>query len=272
MIGDKGAKILGIVNITEDSFSDGGEYLDPQRALAHARRLIAEGADIIDLGPASSHPEARDVSAEEEVRRIAPLIDALAETSAEISVDTWQPETQRYAMDRGVAYLNDVRGFAFPDFYAELAAGDCTLVLMHSIEQAARATRETAETAAVVRGIDEFFDARLDALERAGVARERVVLDPGMGLFLGADPETSIAVLRGLESLEKRFGLPVLVSVSRKSFLGAISGRDIRDRSTPTLAAELYAISQGADFIRTHDVRQLRGALDVLAALSANGG
>ncbi|MBI5504956.1 MAG: dihydropteroate synthase [Deltaproteobacteria bacterium] len=263
--------ILGIVNLTEDSFSDGGRYLDPAAAIDHALRLVEEGADVIDLGAASSHPEARTVSGEEEIRRLAPVLGDLVERGICVSVDSWRTPVQRFALTQGAAYLNDIRGFADPSFYRELAESDARLIAMHSIARSERATRQTTDAQAVFDGILAFFDERVGALAGAGIDRTRVVLDPGMGLFLGADPAPSIMVLRRLGELCARYGCDVLVSVSRKSFVGRLAGgraaESVGWRDAATLGAELFAVERGATFIRTHEPRLLRDAVAVHAAL-----
>ena len=260
-------QIWGVVNLTEDSFSDGGRHLEPDRALAHARGLVADGADWIDLGPASSHPDSRPVPPQEEVRRLEPVVDALLADGVRVSIDSFQPDTQRWALARGVAALNDVRGFADPSTYAELASSDAALVVMHSVSRGGVATRRRTDPKAVAVSIDDFFAKRVSALEAAGVARERLILDPGMGFFLGDTPEPSLHVLSGLGELRRKHGFPLMVCVSRKSFLGAVTGAPVDQRGPATLAAELWAVRQGVDHLRTHDVRALRAALDVESAL-----
>ena len=261
-------RLVGVVNITEDSFSDGGRYLAPEDALAHARRLRSEGADVIELGPASSHPDAAQVSAEEERRRVAPVIQELVEDNIPVSVDSLLPDTQRFALAHGASYLNDIQGFPEPDLYPALAAATCQLIVMHSVQRAGPATRVATDAAAVWTGIERFFAERLTALQAAGIRRERLVIDPGLGFFLGSNPEPSLAVLSGIQHLKARFGLPVLVSPSRKSFLRRLTGRDTARIGPATLAAELYAVWQGVDYVRTHDVAALRDALTVLYALT----
>ena len=262
--------LVGIVNITEDSFSDGGRFLDPAAAIAQARRLAAEGADIVELGAAASNVAASDVAPAEEIRRLDPVIAALAGTGTTLAIDTSQPETQRFGLARGVAYLNDIRGFPDPSVYPDLAAGDCRLVVMHAVEGGGRARRVDLAADEVWRRIEGFFAKRVARLERAGIARERLILDPGMGFFLSSRADASLRVLTGLDSLKRAFGLPIMVSVSRKSFLGAITGRSApAERGAATLAAELYAAAHGADYIRTHDPAALRDALAVTEALAA---
>jgi dihydropteroate synthase type 2 len=264
--------IIGIVNITQDSFSDGGRFLAAGDALAHAYRLRAEGADIVELGPAASHPGAARVSAAEEQRRLAPVIGRLAAEGIPVSVDSFLPETQRFAVAHGARYLNDIQGFPDPGRYAELAAAGCCLVVMHSVQRKGPATKVSTDPAQVWAGIEEFFAGRLAALQAAGVERQRLIIDPGLGYFLGSNPESSLVALAGIRHLKARFGLPVLVSPSRKSFLRTLTGRDIEDIGPASLAAELFAAWQGADYIRTHDVSALRDALMVLGAVAGQSG
>lgn len=266
--------IFGIVNITRDSFSDGGQFLDPARALEHCQSLLEEGVDTLDLGPASSNPDAEHVSAADEIARLAPVFDGLEGLSGsglspfQISVDSFQTETQRYALSRGVHYLNDIQGFSDPAFYPELAASDAKLVVMHSVQRAGIATRDDMGVKDMIAHICAFFDDRLEALERAGIARERFVLDPGMGFFLGPNPEVSFEVLARLDELKARYHLPLLISVSRKSFLRSVTGKAAVDAGAASLAAELRAVQNGADFIRTHKAGPLRDGLAVWHALN----
>jgi len=260
--------LVGILNITEDSFSDGGRYLDPAAALAQARRLVAGGADIVELGAAASNIAAKTVAAAEEIRRLDPVIAALEADGVPVSIDTYQPETQRFALTRDVAYLNDIQGFPDAAIYPDLAAASCRLIVMHAAQGRGRARSLDLGPEEVWRRIGNFFAERVSRLERAGVSRKRLILDPGMGLFLSSRPEASLRVLIGLEELKQAFGLPILISVSRKSFLARLTGRnDPAELGAATLAAELYAARHGADFVRTHDPAALRDALVVWEAL-----
>lgn len=261
--------LLGILNITEDSFSDGGKFLDPVTARAHALAL-AKDADVIDLGAASSKPDAKPVAPDVEIARMAPVVALLKENGVAVSVDTFAPEVQRWALAQNVEYLNDVRGFPDEALYPELAASSAKLIAMFSVEGVGPATRLRVPTEELCDRISNFFEQRIAALTNAGIARERIVLDPGMGLFLGSHPDASFTVLRQIGDLKKRFGLLVLISVSRKSFLRKLVGREVPDIGPATLAAELYAVRQGADMIRTHDPRALRDALAVFRALEGN--
>lgn len=262
--------LVGIVNITADSFSDGGRFLAPEAAIGRARALAADGADIVELGAAASNVAADPVSPAEEIRRLDPVIGALSGAGTPLAIDACRPEVQRYALARGVDYLNDIQGFPYPGLYPELAAATCRLVVMHSVQGEGRAQRQDLSADEVWQRIERFFASRLARLEAAGIARERLVLDPGMGFFLSTRAEASLRVLAGLRQLKATFGLPVMVSVSRKSFLAAVTGRDAPEqRGAATLAAELFAAAHGADYIRTHDPAALRDALAVTAALDA---
>ena len=261
------AKILGIVNITADSFSDGGKYLDAGAAIQHAHALAATGADIIDLGPASSHPDAQPVTAAQEIARLEPVIAALSDTGIALSIDSFQPETQLYAIQKNIHYINDIQGFPNPEIYPDLARSDCKLIVMHSVQSQGGATRVATDVDGLYARIMGFFETRLAALTDAGISADRIILDPGMGFFLGNVPDASLSILGKLRQLKKRYNLPVLISVSRKSFLRQLSGADVSQAGPASLAAELYAAFAGADYIRTHDAGSLRQGLAVWSAL-----
>lgn len=262
-----GVTLFGILNVTADSYSDGGRYLAPEAAIAHALELVEAGADAVDVGAASSHPEAEPVPVDEEIRRLRPVLAELGRRGIPVSVDSWQPQVQRFALEAGANWINDIRGFPDPAVHPALAASTAGLVVMHSVGGGTRATRQATDPAAVFRSALDFFDTRVAQLEAAGIARGRLVLDPGMGLFLGSGPEPSVLVLRRLGEFRDRYGLPVLVSVSRKSFLGKLTGRPVDKRGAASVAAELFAVERGATFLRTHDPRPIRDALAVLEAL-----
>ncbi len=271
-------QILGIVNITRDSFSDGGRYLDPSAAVAHARALRAAGADILDLGAESTHPDGADVNAEEECARLAPVLTALKAESAVVSVDTSKPAVMRFALAHGADFINDVTALRDPESVAAVRAAPARLILMHSVVPQARARRSPLpgatppDPADLVAHIRDFFAERIATLTAAGIDRVRLILDPGMGFFLGPRPEHSLAVLRNLRALAA-LGCPLCVSTSRKSFIGALLGdaagpRPVDRRAAGTLATELWAATQGADFIRTHEPGPLRDAWTLWQALA----
>jgi len=257
--------LFGILNITADSFSDGGKYLAPDAALAQARHLIGMGADALDLGGASSNPNAEAIAPEVEIARLAPVVAHARTQGWPVSVDSFAPETQIWAMAQGVAYLNDIQGFPEPSLYPALARSDAKLIVMHSVQERGRATRVETDPASIMERLFAFFDARLAALAEAGVARDRMIVDPGMGFFLGADPEVSFTVLRGIPALKARYGLPILISLSRKGFLRKLTNRPVEEIGPATLSAELGALSLGADMIRTHEPGAIRDALTILA-------
>jgi len=264
-------QIFGIVNITRDSFSDGGRFLEADRAIAHAQAQLDAGADVLDIGAAASNPGAEHVPPDEEIARLKPLLQAGVPLDR-ISIDSFAAETQAWALEQGVGWLNDIQGFPDASLYPRLAASPARLVVMHNIVRRGIAQIRDTNPADIMRELFAFFDERVDALQRAGVVRDRLVLDPGMGHFLGRDPEVSLTVLRNLGALAARYGLPLLVSVSRKSFVRNLAGVDVAGSGAATLAAELFAASRGASILRTHDVRVLRQALDVWQPMAGNGG
>ncbi len=263
--------VFGILNITDDSFSDAGRYLDPEAALAHAEELIADGADALDVGAASSNPRSEPVPPDVEIGRLAPIVLAAKERGWRISIDSFASETQLWALDEGVDFLNDIQGFADASMYAHLAASQAKLIVMHSVQGLGPAQRIDTDPREIMGRIADFFDARIQALTHAGVARERLILDPGMGLFVGTRPEVSLTILRRLPQLKSAFGLPILVSVSRKSFLRRLVGREVAEIGPGTLAAELYAALHGADMIRTHEPKAFRDALTIWTHIASAG-
>ncbi|HEU4418958.1 MAG TPA: dihydropteroate synthase [Planctomycetota bacterium] len=260
---------FGIVNVTRDSFSDGGRFLRPEAALEHANRLLADGADVLDVGAESTHPDAEDVSADEELRRLQPVVEQLLERGATVSIDTCKPVVMRAMTALGVHWLNDVGGFRHPAAMEAAAAAPAKVrfVVMFSRSQGPRAGRPDADAAPVLRELHAFFAERLQSFAAAGIARERLVFDPGMGFFVGRTAAPSLEILKRLSEL-RAFGVPLLVSVSRKSFLGEVTGRPVAERGPATLAAELWALRNGASFVRTHDVAALRAAWAVEQAIA----
>lgn len=262
-------RIFGIVNVTRDSFSDGGQFLATPAALAQAERLVADGADVIDLGAESTHPDAEDVAADVEIARLQPVVAALVARGVAVSIDTRKPEVMRVLAGQGVRWLNDVDGFRSEAALAAAAAAPATVgfVAMFAHQVGGRAARDDVSVGDVLPAIRAFFAERVAAFAARGIGRDRLVLDPGMGFFLGKDPANSWHVLRHLAALRREFG-PLLVSVSRKSFLGAVTGAAAAERGPATLAAELWAAQRGVDWLRTHDVKALRHGLAVAAAIA----
>jgi dihydropteroate synthase type 2 len=241
--------ILGIVNVTRDSFSDGGRFLDPQAALEQARRLVAQGADVIDLGAESTHPDAESVPAEVEIERLTPIVQALRADGVAISIDTYKPLVMRAMLDLGVQYINDVTGVRSAESAAVLRDADVRVIVMHSRSSAARAERRPVDPATIVDEILAFLRQRLDTLTDAGIDVGRLILDPGMGLFLGNDARASLTVLAELPRIVA-LGPPVLVSTSRKGFIGEVLGsggasRPAAERLYGTLVTEILAVQRG---------------------------
>ncbi len=258
-------QILGILNVTRDSFSDGGRFLTPAAAIGQARQLVAAGADLVDVGAESTHPDAEDVPADEEITRLAPVVQALRADGIRVSVDTCKAPVMQAMLDLGVEMINDVSGLRDPAAVDVLREADARVVVMHSTATEARAERVDVDPKTIVERIVAFLERRVTELTAAGIARERLILDPGMGFFLGRDPRASTAVLGQLKRLQT-LGLPLCISTSRKSFIGALLGiadrpRPVDERAAGTLATELWAVNAGVAYIRTHDVRALKDGM-----------
>jgi dihydropteroate synthase len=265
--------ILGVVNVTRDSFSDGGRFLDPGAAIAHAQELAVDGADIIDLGAQATNPDAEQLDEAEETRRVLAVLPALKARGLTVSVDTFRPAVMTAALDAGADLINDVTGVRTPGALAVLARAAVRVIVMHSTTSGPRAAPTWTDPAMIVSRVRSFFEERLSTLAAGGIARERIILDPGLGFFLGTNPEASVAVLRGLPELAA-LGRPLCLGVSRKFFVGALldgpaQPRSVAERSAGTLAAELWAAHHGVAYLRTHDVRALRDGLRVWHALES---
>lgn len=254
---------MGVVNVTPDSFSDGGRFFEASAAVAHARRLVEEGADILDLGAESSRPGAQPVSAEEELRRLLPVLQELKGVPVPISVDTTKPEVMRAAIDAGAAMVNDIGALRATGALETVAASDAGVCLMH-MQGEPRTMQHEPRYRDVVGEVAAFLAERAVAAEAKGIARERIAVDPGFGF--GKTVEHNFELLRNLDRIAG-IGLPVVAGWSRKSTLGAITGRGAGDRLAASLAAALLAVQRGARIVRVHDVAATRDALAVLAAL-----
>lgn len=256
---------MGVVNVTPDSFSDGGLFLDPQHAVAHARRLIEEGADLIDVGGESTRPGAQAVDAAEELRRVLPVLHALRDATVPVAVDTTKPQVMRAAIAEGASVINDVNALRAPDALKTVAVSGAGVCLMHmrGEPRTMQAGPHYEDVVAEVRG---FLRERMDAAVAMGIAAERIALDPGFGF--GKNVGHNLELLRNLERLAE-LGAPVLVGLSRKSTLGAITGRPALERLPASIAAALLAVQHGARIMRVHDVAATRDALAVLAAVGS---
>ena len=260
--------VMGIVNVTPDSFYDGGRNLDLREAQDRARQMVADGADLVDVGGESTRPGAAEVPADEELGRVIPLVEALAADGIAVSIDTRKPAVMRAAIAAGAAMVNDVTALAAAGAVEAVAASSAAVCLMHmqgepqTMQQAPRYTDVVAE-------VREFLVARARACEAAGIAHDRIVIDPGFGF--GKTLAHNLALLRALPELAAT-GYPVLAGMSRKSSLGKITGRPADDRLAASLAAALAAVARGASLVRVHDVRETVDALRVwLAVARADG-
>ena len=256
---------MGVVNVTPDSFYDGGRHAEARTAIEHARRLVEEGADLLDVGGESSRPGADAIAADEELRRVLPVLDGLREVGVPISVDTTKPEVMRAALEHGAAMINDITAFASPGALEIVARSEVAVCLMHmrGRPRTMQADPVYADVAAEVR---DFLGARAQACAAAGIARERIVLDPGFGF--GKTVDHNLALLARLGDIAA-LGFPVLAGWSRKSSLGRITGRPADDRLPASLAAALLSVQHGARMVRVHDVAATRDALAVLAAVES---
>ena len=257
--------VMGIVNVTPDSFYDGGRHADPRAAIEHARRLAAEGADLLDVGGESSRPGSDAVAADEELRRVLPVLDGIADLGLPVSVDTTKPEVMRAAVAHGAAMINDITALAAPGAVDAVADGTAAVCLMH-MQGEPRTMQANPTYADVVAEVRDFLVARAAACIAAGIARDRIAIDPGFGF--GKTVDHNLELLRRLSELAAT-GYPVLAGWSRKSSLGRITGRTADDRLAGSLAAALIAVQRGARILRVHDVAATR---DVLAVLAAVGG
>jgi dihydropteroate synthase len=252
--------VMGVLNVTPDSFSDGGRFLDPERALARAKRMIVEGADIIDIGAESTRPYggAVPVSAEDEFARLGPIFRQLVDLGTPVSIDTTKAKVAAWALEAGAAVVNDVWGLQRdPDLAGVIAAHGVPVVIMHN--------RDAADPAIdIMADIEAFFARSLDIAARAGIGREHIVLDPGIGF--GKTPEQSLAAIAHLGQLTS-FGLPLLVGASRKRFISAVVPSPPDERLGGSLAAHLLAVENGAAMVRVHDVAETVQGLRVAAAI-----
>jgi len=255
---------MGVVNVTPDSFSDGGRFLDPASAIAHARRLAAEGADILDLGGESSRPGAAPVSEEEELGRVLPVLDAVQDLSRPVSIDTMKPGVMRAALEHGASMINDINALRAPGATEALAGSGAAVCLMH-MQGEPRTMQQAPGYQDVVAQVKTYLAERAAAAESAGIEHDRIVLDPGFGF--GKTVAHNLRLLRELASLAA-LGYPVMAGLSRKSTLGAITGRPAGERMPASIAAALLAAQRGARILRVHDVAATRDALAVLAAVA----
>jgi dihydropteroate synthase len=254
------ALVMGILNITPDSFSDAGQYQHLEFALSRAEQMIIDGVDIIDIGGESSRPGAPPLPLQDELARVMPVLYALRDCGKPLSVDTYKPEVMREAILAGADMINDINGFRAPGAIDAVQGSDCALCIMH-MQSVPQTMQDQPQYEDVVREVIAFLRERIDTMVAAGIARERLCVDPGFGF--GKTVEQNYALLRATRQLRSELDLPVLAGLSRKSMIGAVTGRPVEQRLAGSVAGALAAVAQGAEIIRVHDVAETVDALKV---------
>ena len=254
------ALVMGILNITPDSFSDAGQYQHLEFAISRAEQMIVDGVDIIDIGGESSRPGAPPLPLQDELARVMPVLYALRDCGKPLSVDTYKPQVMREAILAGADMINDINGFRAPGAIEAVRDSDCALCIMH-MQSVPQTMQDQPQYADVVGEVIAFLRERIDTMTAAGIDRERLCVDPGFGF--GKTVEQNYALLRATGRLRSELGLPVLAGLSRKSMVGAVTGRPVEQRLAGSLAGALAAVAQGAEIIRVHDVAETVDALKV---------
>ena len=257
-------KVMGIINVTPDSFSDGGRYVSSAAAIEHAQQLIADGADLLDIGGESTRPGAAEVSEQEELDRVLPVIEGLRDIAVPLSIDTCKPSVMRAAIKAGASLVNDVNALQAKDALQAVADSDAAVCLMHK-QGTPQTMQQQPRYADVVAEVCGFLRERIAAAETAGIARVRIAIDPGFGF--GKALTHNLDLLRHLDAL-CALGVPVLAGLSRKSMLGALTGRAVEDRVAASVVAALLAVQRGVAIVRVHDVRETVDALKVWNAVN----
>ncbi len=252
---------MGVVNVTPDSFSDGGQFQDPRAAISHARRLLDEGADILDIGGESSRPGAQAVAERDELARVLPVLKALKDVP--VSIDTRRPSVMRAVLAEGASMINDIDALTAPGALDAVAGTDCAVCLMHKKGDPAT-MQDAPHYGDVLLEVRDFLAARISACQIAGIEKDRITIDPGFGF--GKTVAHNFTLLKRLPALAA-LGVPVVAGWSRKSTLGAVTGQPVTGRLAASLAAALLAVQHGATILRVHDVAETRDALAVVQAL-----
>jgi dihydropteroate synthase len=260
---DKKPLVMGILNVTPDSFSDGGRFQGLEFAVSRAEEMVAEGVDMIDVGGESTRPGSPVVPVQEELRRVMPALYALQGLGKPLSVDTCKPEVMREAIIAGADMINDINGFRAPGALEAVAGSDCGLCVMH-MQGSPQDMQQAPVYADVVREVTDFLSERVDAMLAAGIARERICIDPGFGF--GKTVEHNFALLRHIGQMQRELGLPVLAGLSRKSMIGAVTGKPVDQRLAGSLAGALACVAHGARIVRVHDVAETVDAIKVWQA------
>ncbi len=256
--------IMGIVNVTPDSFSDGGLYLSTQKAITHAKKLIDEGADILDIGGESTRPGSHSVSIDEELNRVIPVLETLVDTNTPISIDTSKPEVMKQAIASGASMINDVNALQAPGALEIIAQNNHVGVCLMHMQGMPQSMQENPLYSHVVSEVKNFLQQRINAAIAAGISQDRLIIDPGFGF--GKTLTHNLMLLNQLHEFTK-LNVPILVGLSRKSMLGAITGNNVSNRIHESIAAALLAISKGAKIVRVHDVKASKDAFAVCTAM-----
>ncbi|MES2070908.1 MAG: dihydropteroate synthase [Pseudomonadota bacterium] len=258
--------VMGVLNLTPDSFSDGGQHQTLDSAITHAEQMIMDGVDIIDIGGESSRPGAPALPLDEELRRVMPVIYALRDCGKPLSIDTYKPEVMQEAILAGVDLINDINGFRDPRAVQLASQSDVALCVMH-MQNTPSDMQLKPEYQDVNADVMAFLQDRINALTAAGVQRDRISIDPGFGF--GKTLQHNVAMLKNISNFQQQLQLPVLAGLSRKSMIGAITGRAVEHRLAGSLGAALAAVAQGAKIVRVHDVAETVDALKVWQTLSS---
>lgn len=257
--------VMGILNITPDSFSDGGQYHVLDTALSHAEEMIAAGVDIIDIGGESSRPGSQAVSLKDELDRVMPLVYALRDCGKPLSIDTYKPEVMRETIAAGVDMINDINGFRAPGALEAVADADCALCVMH-MQNDPRSMQLKPEYRDVVAEVREFLRERVGQMKQAGIVHNRLCIDPGLGF--GKNLAHNIALLKNTAQMQADLDLPMLIGLSRKTMIGELTDRPVEQRLAGSVAGALAAVAHGARIVRVHDVAETVDALRVWQAIS----
>lgn len=265
----KGARplVMGILNLTPDSFSDGGRFHSLDLALSHAEQMIADGVDIIDIGGESTRPGAKPLPLDEELRRVMPALFALRDCGKAISIDTRAPAVMREAVAAGVDMVNDVYGFRAPGALSAVNEADCALCIMHMLREP-ETMQQSPHYDDVTAEVAGFLKQRIAAALEAGIEARRLCIDPGFGF--GKNLEHNLALLRNIGRLREESGVPLLAGVSRKAMIGAVTGKPVEQRAAGSVAAALAAVNRGASIVRVHDVAETVDALRIWQAVEEN--
>lgn len=262
-------RVMGVLNVTPDSFSDGGKYHHLDAAVKHFDKMVEDGVDIVDIGGESTGPGSHDVSLEEELKRVIPVLKKLRKRNSNIwlSIDTYKAEVARQAIEAGVDMVNDVLALRGDKGMRDLiATSGISVVLMYSKDNSGRTTGESRQYMDVVEYISDFFKDKMQYAQKCGIKSEQIILDPGMGVFVSSDPKYSLQILKRLREFQE-LGHPILIGPSRKSFIGQTLGLPLHDRVEGSFASAVVAMMNGAAIVRAHDTKETCRVRDMFYAI-----